>query len=183
MAVPSGMTVNNHVFRQAEFIERSVDNVEEALRDGARTDMDLQGSTRTISRFDSYRIRIEERVITQDATQRPQARTTLDLLDDAEPRARGELAWRLGMSLAGINLAFLGVALAQGSARTGSAWTLMAALLAFIVYFNMVTLSQAWVSAGKMSLASAVLLVHGGMATISMTLLWWRVRGRATRGR
>jgi lipopolysaccharide export system permease protein len=153
------------------------------LRDGARTDMDLEGTTRTISRFDSYRIRIEERVIAQEATQRPQARSTLDLLDDTEPRARGELAWRLGMSLAGINLAFLGVGLAQGSARTGSAWTLMAALLAFIVYFNLVTLSQAWVAGGRLPLGGALLLVHGGMAAITMTLFWWRVRGRATRGR
>ncbi|MGY0194564.1 LPS export ABC transporter permease LptF [Leptothrix sp. BB-4] len=152
------------------------------LRDGARTDLDLQGTTRTISRFESYRIRIEEKVVQQDATERPPARGTLDLLMDPEPRARGELAWRLGMSLAGLNLAFLGVALAQGSARTGSGWTLMSALLGFIVYFNMVNLSQSWVGSGRLSLAGALLLVHGGMAAITATLFWWRVRGRATRG-
>jgi lipopolysaccharide export system permease protein len=87
------------------------------------------------------------------------------------------------MIFAGINLVFLGVALANGSARTGSAWTLMSALLGFIVYFNVVNLSQAWVAGGKMSLAASIVLVHGGMAAITATLFWWRVRGRATRGR
>ncbi|MDP4300523.1 LPS export ABC transporter permease LptF [Leptothrix discophora] len=165
-------------------IELTGDGARElVLRDGARTDLDLQGSTRTISRFDSYSIRIEERVIQQDASLRPPARSTLDLIGDAEPRAFGELAWRFGMALAGVNLVFLGVALANGSARTGSAWTLMSALLGFIVYFNVVNLSQSWVGSGKLSLAGALLLVHGGMATITATLFWWRVRGRATRGR
>ncbi|MBN8524678.1 MAG: efflux RND transporter permease subunit, partial [Planctomycetes bacterium] len=35
MAVPSGMTVNNHVFRQAEFIQVSVDNLIKVLKEAA----------------------------------------------------------------------------------------------------------------------------------------------------
>ncbi len=168
----------------AGHIEVPVDGARElVLRDGARTDLDLQGTTRTISRFESYRIRIEERVVQQEGSERPPARATLDLLQDTDPRARAELAWRFGMILAGINLTLFGVGLAQGSARTGSGWTLMTALLGFIVYFNTVNLSMTWVSGGRMTLGSALMLVHGGMAAITVTLFWWRVRGRATRSR
>ena len=34
-ALPAGMKIDKHVFRQADFIERALDNLRAALRDGA----------------------------------------------------------------------------------------------------------------------------------------------------
>jgi lipopolysaccharide export system permease protein len=150
------------------------------LNNGARTDLDLQGSTRTISRFDQYSIRISEKVLTRMDDPPPKTRSSLDLLRSADPKVRAELAWRVGMVLGGINLGLLGLGLAQGGPRSGSGWTLLMALLSFVVYFNLVNLSQAWVAAGRLGLGTALLAVHGGVFVLSAALLWWRVRGKAS---
>ena len=36
------------------------------------------------------------------------------------------------------------------------------ALLVFVVYFNLLTLTQTWVTKGKLPWLSALLVVHGG---------------------
>jgi lipopolysaccharide export system permease protein len=56
------------------------------------------------------------------------------------------------------------------------------ALLAFIVYFNVLSLSQAWVASGKLSLAGSLLGLHGGVFVLATGLLWWRDRGAAQLG-
>ena len=48
-------------------------------------------------------------------------------------------------SLAAFNLLLWGIGLASGGPRGGNNWVLMVALLGFVVYFNLVSLSQAWV--------------------------------------
>jgi lipopolysaccharide export system permease protein len=149
------------------------------LRDGARTDLDLNGGTRSISRFESYSIRISERVLAPLTEAPPKARSSLDLLTSTDPKAQGELAWRLGMLLGGVNLCLLGLGLAKGGPRSGGGWTLLLALLSFIVYFNLVNLSQAWVASGRLNLSVALLLVHGGACAAGLLLLGWRVRGHA----
>jgi lipopolysaccharide export system permease protein len=69
--------------------------------------------------------------------------------------------------------------LAAGDPRRGGNWNLMFALLAFVVYFNLVNLTQAWVAGGKASLGGALLGVHGTVLLGATFLLWWRDRGSA----
>ena len=149
------------------------------LNNGARTELDLKGETRTISRFDQYSIRISEKALTRMDEPPPKARSSVDLLLSADPKVQAELAWRVGMVLGGMNLVLLGLGLAQGGPRSGSGWTLLLALLSFVVYFNLINLSQAWVAAGRLGLGAALVSVHGGVLVLCAALLWWRVRGKA----
>jgi lipopolysaccharide export system permease protein len=48
------------------------------------------------------------------------------------------------------------------------------ALLAFIVYFNLLTLSQAWVSSGKLSSGAGLVGIHGVVMAATLIALWWR---------
>jgi lipopolysaccharide export system permease protein len=43
-----------------------------------------------------------------------------------------------------------------------------------VVYFNLLTLSQAWVAAGQLSGSAALLGIHGGVMLLSLMALWWR---------
>ncbi|PXW94746.1 lipopolysaccharide export system permease protein [Sphaerotilus hippei] len=148
-----------------------------SLANGARTDLDTRGGTRTISRFDHYQIRIGEAVVSELEALPPKARHSLDLLRDGGQRARGELVWRLGMIVVPLNLMLLGLGLAAGSHRRAGGVTLLVALLAFVVYLNLVNLSQAWVGSGKAAMLPALLGVHLSMFLIAVSLLWWRNGG------
>jgi lipopolysaccharide export system permease protein len=146
------------------------------LRHGARTDLDLAGGTRTIARFDHYEVRIGEKAMAQLQDHPPKAVDTLALVSAPTPRALGELVWRVGMVLGAFNLLLWGIGLASGGPRGGNNWVLLVALLGFVVYFNLINLSQAWVGNGKLGPASALLVLHGGLLLGALGLLRWRMR-------
>jgi lipopolysaccharide export system permease protein len=64
------------------------------------------------------------------------------------------------MLLGAANLLLLGIGLAATNPRLASNWNLLFALLAFVVYYNLINLSQAWVASGKVSMLAAVAGLH-----------------------
>ncbi|MET0208533.1 MAG: hypothetical protein ABW220_05800, partial [Burkholderiaceae bacterium] len=48
---------------------------------------------------------------------------------------------------------------------------------AFIVYFNLINLSQSWVTNGRASLGPAMILLHGSALVITLALIAWRDMG------
>ena len=51
------------------------------------------------------------------------------------------------------------------------------ALLAFVVYFNLISLSQSWVDNGRTTLPRALITLHGGMLLLSLAIIWLRDNG------
>ena len=68
----------------------------------------------------------------------------------------------------------LGIGLSATNPRRASNWNLLFALLTFVVYFNLINLSQAWVANGRVSMGAALLGLHGGVFGLALLLLWWR---------
>jgi lipopolysaccharide export system permease protein len=60
----------------------------------------------------------------------------------------GELLWRIGMPLAALNLALLAIPLSFVNPRAGRTNNLILALLAYMLYSNLLSVSQAWVAQG-----------------------------------
>jgi lipopolysaccharide export system permease protein len=79
------------------------------------------------------------------------------------------------------NLVLIGIGLAATNPRRASNWNLLLALLGFVVYFNLINLSQAWVASGKLGLGSVLLLLHGGALAFAFALIWWRDQAQVTR--
>jgi lipopolysaccharide export system permease protein len=97
------------------------------------------------------------------ATSRPpKAMRTVDLLRDPR-RAPGRDSLALGMLFGAANLVLLGVGLAATNPRRASNWNLLLALLAFVVYFNLINLSQAWVASGKLGLGPMLVAARGAL--------------------
>jgi lipopolysaccharide export system permease protein len=144
------------------------------LERGQRNDLNLATGESTVSRFEDYRVLASQRQVNAAQAQPPKAVRTIDLIRDPTPRHQGELAWRLGMLMAAGNLLLLGLAMAATNPRRASNWNLLLSLLAFLVYFNLVGLSQAWVASGRLGMLPALALLHGGAFVLAVALLWWR---------
>ncbi len=144
------------------------------LSRGQRNEQSNTSGEKTLARFESYRIQAGERVLSQMDDLPPKARTSFDLLTLPTPANQGELVWRLGLVFGAANLTLLGIGLAATNPRRASNWNLLFALLAFVVYYNVINLSQAWVAGGRVGMGTALAAAHGGAFLIAMALLWWR---------
>jgi lipopolysaccharide export system permease protein len=163
-----------------------IDNSAEAsylvLDKGQRNEHNQRTGEKTVSRFESYRVQTGERARTASGVLPPKARSTLLLLQEPDAKNRGELTWRVGLALGAANLLLLGLGLSAANPRRASNWNLLFALLSFVVYYNLINLSQAWVASGKLSMGSALAVIHGGALAMGLLLLWWRDHGTHWQG-
>ncbi|CAN7279694.1 MULTISPECIES: LPS export ABC transporter permease LptF [Variovorax] len=102
------------------------------------------------------------------------AKPTLQLLREPGDASHGELAWRIGMLLAAINFVLLALTVSSVNPRVGRSGNLLFALFAFVVYYNMLNLGQSWISSGRFSMGSFMLLLHGGVLLIGVAWLLLR---------
>ena len=141
---------------------------------GQRNEHNMKTQEKTLSRFEGYRVLAGERVLRGVENLPPKARRTVDLLRNPTPPHQGELTWRLGLVLGAANMLLLGVGLSETNPRRAGNWNLLFALLAFVVYYNVINLTQAWVTGGRIDMGTAIVATHGGAFVLALGLLWWR---------
>jgi lipopolysaccharide export system permease protein len=151
------------------------------LDSGQRNLSPAEGDQRTIARFESYRVRVGESAARQAQAKPPKALSTIELVREPTARHQGELAWRVGLLIGAANLLLLAVGLSASNPRRASNWNLGFALLGFVVYYNLVNLSQAWVAGGRFGFGPLLLVLHGGAFAIALALIWWRDHGAVIR--
>ena len=142
------------------------------LENGQRNEMRNDADSSTVARFGSYETVVGNKLASPNDKPPPKTRSTLDLIESADRVSMGELTWRLGLPLAAVNMVLLGIGLAASSLRRAGNWNLLFALLTFVVYYNLINLSQAWVASGSMSMGLALLLIHGLAFGLAMFMLW-----------
>jgi lipopolysaccharide export system permease protein len=155
-------------------IEMQNDNRYLVLTRGQRNDKNAKTGEKTLARFESYRVQAGERMLSNVENLPAKARPTIELLRQPSAPYQGELTWRLGLVLGGANLVLLGIGLSASNPRRANNWNLMFALLTFVVYYNLINLSQAWVAAGRVGMGTALAGVHGTAFLIAIALLFWR---------
>jgi lipopolysaccharide export system permease protein len=144
------------------------------LESGQRNDIDLASGDKAQARFEDYRVVIGEREARLAGDEPPKVMSTRALMADPTLRNQGELSWRLGLALCAANLLLLGMGLAAAPARRASSWNLLLALLTFVVYTNLINLSQAWIASGRIAMGPALLALHGGAFVLALALMAWR---------
>ncbi len=144
------------------------------LQRGERTQTDLSTGEKTFSYFETARIAVGDGPNVRLKVPEPRSMSMFELWVFGTKQAHGELNWRLGLIWATFNMVLAGLSLAAGNARRNSNWSMVYALLVFVVYFNLLSLSQTWVSKGKLAWLPALLLIHGGLTVGALLLIWWR---------
>ena len=155
-------------------IEQQGDDRFVVLERGQRNEEDLRTREKTISRFETYQLLSGERALAGVDALPAKARATIELLREPTPRFQGELAWRLGLVLGAANLLLLAIGLSSTNPRRAGNWNLLFALLSFVIYYNLINLSQAWVAGGKAGMGEMLLAMHGGVFLFALSLIWWR---------
>ena len=150
------------------------------LRQGQRNEVDTRTGALSQANFKDYRLLVDEGAARSVTDLPPKAMTTLALLEAPTQANQGELVWRIGLTFGAANLLMLGIGLSAANPRRASNWNLLLALLAFVIYYNLVNLSQAWVGAGRIGMGPVLLLLHGGVALLALALIWWRDHAAVT---
>ena len=134
-----------------------------------------------VMEFERYETRIEAKEGgTPNETQK--SRSTLTLLETPTNANLGEIVWRLGVPVSALVLALLAIPMSFVNPRSGRSLNLLYALLTYMIYSNLISLSQARVAQGQLSFLTGLFLVHGVMIAVLVLLFarrmgYFRLRG------
>lgn len=152
------------------------------LNNGQRLEMmqDTQGLR--VSEFSEYGTHIGGSSSSDADTSAIKTLDTWELARTPQPRHQAELGWRLGMVCAALNFVVLGLGVAVVNPRAGRSTSLVFALFAFVVYYNLMTVGQTWISAGRFTLGAFLLGLHGAILVLGLLLVAarhnrWSLRG------
>ncbi len=109
--------------------------------------------------FEHYAIRIQ----TKEATPEPytkQAIPTKQLLQDTNSADKAELQWRMAIPISALVLVLLAIPLSFVDPRAGRSLNLIFALVIYIIYNNILSIFQAWVTQGRLSAMIGLWPVH-----------------------
>lgn len=144
------------------------------LEDGRRFEGQLGTPEFRVLEFERYTVRVEE---PKAVSPLAKLRTipTAALLADPTPRNLGELASRIGAPVSALLLALLAIPLAYVNPRAGRGNNLIMAVLAYLVYSNVINVLQAWVGQERIGFALATLLPHAVVGALIAFMVYRRV--------
>jgi lipopolysaccharide export system permease protein len=134
------------------------------------------GSTEyKVYEFERYAIRIE--TVESQAPQAPSAKSTstFALVRERTPVNLAELSWRLGVPAAALILSLLAIPLSFVNPRAGRSMNLVLALLIYMTYSNLLSITQASIAQSRVSLAAGLLGVHALMLLLLVALFYRRL--------
>lgn len=86
-----------------------------------------------------------------------------------------EFVWRFSFPVSALVLAMLAIPLSFVNPRAGRSFSLILALLTFVIYNNLLGIIQAWVAQGKISFLVGLLGVHAVMLVLVWLMFYQRM--------
>ena len=144
------------------------------LEKGRRYEVEPGSPELRILEYGRYAVRLETKEA-RGIERTPKNMTTLELIAIDQRGARAELLWRLGIPLSAIVLALLAIPLSFVNPRAGRSANMLLAVFSYLVYNNLMTISQAWVASGRVSFAVGLISVHLLMLCLLPLLFYRRI--------
>lgn len=122
-----------------------------------------------IMEFERYGIRLQPGEAGQGLPT-ARMRATAELLSNPSPENMAEWVWRLGYPISALLLAALAIPLSHVNPRAGRSMNVILAILVYTTYNNLIGLSEGWVGHGKLGALDSMVLIHGGMLTLLISM-------------
>ncbi len=126
--------------------------------------------------FSRYAMRIEEAEAKRSAPPL-QSLSTLHLLREPTSWNISELEWRIGLPLSALILTLFAIPLAYVNPRAGRSLNLIMALVIYMIYNNMISVTNAWVGQEKVGPIMGLLAIHGAMFILMLLFFQHRLSG------
>ncbi|HWI36868.1 MAG TPA: LPS export ABC transporter permease LptF [Burkholderiales bacterium] len=128
-----------------------------------------------VTEFDRYAARIETKEnIEPEATHKNMS--TWGLITHPTNLNLSELIWRIGIPVSSLVLVLLAIPMSFVNPRAGRSANLLFALLTYMVYSNLLSVSQARVAQGRLDFSLGVWMVHAGMVVLLVFLFAQRMQ-------
>ena len=128
-----------------------------------------------IVEFERYAIRIDSVPV---KLAQPWARTmsTAELWRNRTTWNLAELEWRVGLPISALILALLAIPLGYVNPRAGRSLNLALAIVLYMLYSNMISVTNAWVGQGKLSPGIGLWGIHAAMLAITALMFYHRMK-------
>lgn len=120
------------------------------LEQGRRYESKPNSAEVSTTEFERYAIRVVTKEVGRSPDTSP-AKNTVQLLESTDNTDKAELQWRLSIPISAMVLVLLAVPLSFVDPRAGRSLNLMFAVLIYMVYSNMLSICQAWITQGKLN--------------------------------
>ena len=124
--------------------------------------------------FDRYAVRIDS-VPAKQMLPNLNAMSTFELWGNPTTWNLSQLEWRIGLPISAAILALLAIPLSYVNPRAGRSLNLVIALVLYMVYTNMISVTNSWVGMGKISPALGLWAIHSVMLAVVIMLFYWRM--------
>lgn len=126
-----------------------------------------------IAEFERYAMRIEPVELRQELPNL-KAYTTSYLIQHPTSWNMAELQWRIGLPLSALILALLAIPLSYVDPRAGRSLNLINALILYMFYNNMISLTNSWVGREKIGVIAGLWGLHLLMFALMLALFYHR---------
>lgn len=124
----------------------------------------------TVISFDQHAIRVVGLDSSMDKND-PEFLGTIDLLKSGRLEDYAELQWRISVPIAAILLVLLAFPLSVSNPRQGRFAKIGVAIVIYLIYSNLLILSQSWVANGKLPVLPGLFLMHIALAVLIFALI------------
>ena len=145
------------------------------LQNGRRYEGEPGSADYKIYEFERYAMRIETKESRAPRAPTTKSAPTINLLRDPVPANLAELSWRLGLPASALILSLLAIPLSFVNPRAGRSMNLLLALLIYMAYNNLLSITQASIAQLRVSFVVGVLGVHAAMLVILAALFYRRL--------
>lgn len=123
--------------------------------------------------FEKYAIRIEAKEA-KESPPSTQSTSSIALLNSTSNNHKAELQWRFAIPISAFILSLLAIPLSALDPRGGRSANFVLALIIYIIYNNLLSIFQAWVTQGKISALVGLWPVHAFFLLLTLYMFYRR---------